>query len=81
MDGESITTKNVPGMGDVSVRFINTEREFKWRLEDANEESEWSSHYSGILTHKFKNGRTFAVATYYWESILPIEVPFEIVEF
>lgn len=61
------------------VEFINSKTEFKWRLKLGDEYSEYSSHYAGLLVHRFKDGRTFAVATGYWEGTLPVERPFQIV--
>lgn len=74
MGKESVT---INGM-TVSVEFVDTPKEFKWRLTCGQENSPWSKHYSGLLVHKFINGRTFAVATDYWSGVLPVQTPFEI---
>lgn len=64
----------------VFCEFVNTEKEFKWRLLTEKESSEWTGHYAGLLVHTFSNGRTFALATDYWDSVLPVEIPFEIIK-
>lgn len=51
----------------VKAEVINTLREFSWRLVKGEEKSEWSKHYQGLLTHTFKNGRTFAYATAHYQ--------------
>lgn len=63
----------------VESQFINTVKLFKWRIIYGKEKSLWASSYSSLLVHKFKDGRTFALATAYWENSLPIEKPFEII--
>lgn len=63
----------------VTANVINTTKEYKWRLECGNKHSEWSTHYEGVLTHKF-NGQLYAYATQYWDGVLPTEVVFKIVE-
>jgi hypothetical protein len=64
----------------VIAQIINTTKEFKWRLVKGKEHSEWTSHYSGICRHKFKDGKTYCYLTAYWDDgILPIETPFEII--
>ena len=62
------------------AEFINTDKEFKWRLKYNEETSEWTSWYHGLLVHKFSDGRTFGLATSYWDGVLPAEIPFEIKE-
>ncbi len=66
---------------EVTACVVNTAKEFKWRLEIGEEVSEWYQRYSGLLTHKFSNGRTYGFSTQYFEgTAMPIEVPFEIVK-
>ncbi len=63
-----------------TAEFINTNTEFKWRIVYGDETSKWSRHYDGLLVYKFSDGRTFGLATQYWEGSLPTEIPFEIIE-
>lgn len=60
------------------AKFINTKKEFKWRIAYGKEVSPWYSFYQGLLVHKFADGRTFALATDYWNGRLPVEQVFEI---
>lgn len=69
---------NINGM-EVGAEFVNTIKEFKWRLVSGAEVSEWTSHYLEILVHKFENGRKFGLVTAYYKGKLPVETPFEIV--
>ncbi len=64
----------------IKANFINTEKEFKWRLEYGVKYSEWCSYYQGILTWKAPDGCLYGLATAYWDGTLPIEKPFKIVE-
>lgn len=61
------------------AEFVDTKKEFKWRMVLGKEKSRWSKDYNGLLTHAFKDGRMFCLATAYWAGVLPIEKPFEII--
>lgn len=60
------------------AEFVNTTKEFKWRIVYGDEVSPWSVYYRGILVHQFKDGRIFGLATAYWAGTLPVEKVFEI---
>lgn len=77
-DTESIHSVVINGM-EVKAHFIDNKDGFRWRLESGEEVSEWYAYYSGLLTHKFKNGRTFGLSSQYYEGTLPTEIPFEII--
>lgn len=64
----------------IKAEFINTEKEFKWRLVYGNASSEWYSYYQGLLTWLAPNGYLYGLASGYWEGTLPIEKPFQIIE-
>lgn len=63
---------------EVDAEIINTEKEFKWRLKKGREVSRWSTHYAGVLVHRFSNGEFWALATDYWAGSLPVETPFQL---
>ena len=64
--------------------IVNTDRTFLWRMVLNDEQSEWTSHYQGILVHTFKDGRTFGVVTDYYCGVPERDrfkemIPFQIV--
>lgn len=63
----------------VKAQFVNTTKEFKWRIVRGKEKSRWSKCYDSLLAHKFKNGETWCLATAYWDGSFPIEVPFQVI--
>jgi hypothetical protein len=63
----------------VEVVVENTIENFRWKLRSGKYETEWTSHYEGVLVLKTSDG-TFGYATDYWNGSLPTEVPFQIIE-
>lgn len=65
----------------ITIDFINTTKEAKWRMRSpSGETSQWSSYYEGVLTHRFSNGILYGLATDYWDGVLPTWKPFTIHE-
>lgn len=67
-------------MKKAKAEFIDSPKEFKWRIKYGEEVSPWCTYYEGIHKHTFSDGRTFYLVTDYWRGTLPSEEPFEIVK-